>query len=537
MAALALLALPSDRRRPSMLPARNRHRNTERETNKDDEEDEDDAGGLEDNTAMAVAFEAALTALTNENSTDEPDMEALEEQVVQAMMTRELEIQSRANLSSRDAPLRSESGFGDDRCDLATAVQTAMSAAASEVMWAADEFVSREEEPPQHELRRSKKVAENIAWPTSVLTLPPLRVLVIGLSNCCDLLRFFTRQCGHHLIMDAIDVFGENGEAVKRISQLTAHCELPLHQCNYASFDRPTLIEALDALEEDGEVSSVEGNGDADGNTKNTYDLALCDWATEQHSELAKGAEDAAEAKQHLTGILDRVVPWLKRGGVLCVGSGNLGDPAQREIAAAVRKYPDMSPPLTVCDFTCKEDEPHLSETVVVTRKERSPSDATPTTGAVDGLIDVSKEAWDEAFEVEEQRQGNEGVARKLPMALLEPETSNASEGEDGIARVWVFWTDTASTVEEHAEDNDDADDVRKNGGSVNIIAEDAWGVFGSDEEEEDEEDEDGNDGEGNDNSTKSDDTATLRAWATLLPTLIAQSPFGDTTFSSNNLF
>ena len=194
MAALALLSLRPFRRRVALrgkekeegatFGQQNENDNYDNYDSYDDDDDDDD----DDDGMMAAAFAAAEKALAaaadGEGEGAEPtDMAALEDQLVESLVLEQLATHGSAALYQTDdddfscpplPPAR-------DNDDIATAMQAAMEAASRNVMSAANEPVAGNEAMDQ--------------WSPSESS-PPLRVLVIGLSNCCDLIRFFARHCG-----------------------------------------------------------------------------------------------------------------------------------------------------------------------------------------------------------------------------------------------------------------------------------------------------------------------------------------------------
>lgn len=190
---------------------------------------------------------------------------------------------------------------------------------------------------------------------------PGMRVLVVGLSNACDLARFAMRLGGNRV--DGVDAFGP-GLAVARLRHVEQHLGLDLSAMAYVSLDQPSLWSGLQALEADGEappawtmpevptapstVAASDGDTDGklddacptlvpasqsptgglksssggcdwliDGSSSQLYDAIVLDWAAESGSGTGPAA-----VTDELSNLVALVAPWLSPTGLLCLGMG-----------------------------------------------------------------------------------------------------------------------------------------------------------------------------------------------------------------------
>jgi len=399
---------------------------------------------------------------------------------------------------------------------------------------------------------------------------PGMRVLVVGLSNGCDLARFAMKLGSNRV--DGVDALGP-GLAVARLRHVEQHLGLDLSSMAYVSLDQPSLLSGLQALEADGEappswtISKVSAaaaaaadddglNDDAcpqlvsvtrssasglsrgagdwlnDNSSSLLYDAIVVDWAAESGSGTGPAA-----VTDELTNLIGLVAPWLSPTGLLCLGMGagfasggqyssNAGASSGTKAASALQKACAacrLSGFVVVSDASSRE-EPHLAEAVVVASRatlrlpDQAMSPATVATTAtaseeVEAVeVELTADAWLDAF-----GPGSSGAdGFRLPMTLQEAELDEANAVSPGsscssgsnVPRLWAFWAEA-----EEAELEDKVAAAKPGEG----IAANVWNeAFGSDDSDDDSDDDGG--GKGSDEPPTDDEVSRRDAWASVIP-------------------
>jgi hypothetical protein len=165
-----------------------------------------------------------------------------------------------------------------------------------------------------------------------------LKSLVLGTSNCCDVIGFLKQYFKSNLSLDTIDCYGQQGIVVSRLHDMNKYFNLNLTSCNYVSMDCNTFSTALKQLEADGEApirsksnpsrgrGSGGGGGDALGNENESkdnedegYHAVFLDWST----ECGEMGIDNEHCWKEFETIITIISPWLHQSeGVFSIGLG-----------------------------------------------------------------------------------------------------------------------------------------------------------------------------------------------------------------------
>jgi len=263
---------------------------------------------------------------------------------------------------------------------------------------------------------------------------PPPRILVVGTTNCCDLLGFYARYLPS-VTVDAVEAGDER--AAKRLQHLSDHLGLPAARRDSVSPGCSSLVDALQSV-------SVGGEG-----ARLPYDIVVADMASE-----APCPPDA---------LLRAATGLLGPGGLLGVGVGS-----DEDLAGGLRdaaKAAGLSVLASLADAGAREDNASAEAVLLLARSgERLKAE------------DISAQAWEAAL------SGGLGkmLAHRLPMKIdSAEEDTDGDEGDpadaaaDSLGRLWLFWSEVEGEREERQAPAREVGEEDQ-----------AWDIFGGQEPE-----------------------------------------------------